>query len=131
MKALLKNAHVKNKVSSLPLLLTAFTLLGTINITVPAFAEPIIVKQDTCPARPQGNKIARTVMALAAAKNCANFPLSVEQIETKLQSLNCNAKTDKAITVMKAQLMPKMEPLYQGPRGAIMCQQAAKYDVSK
>ena len=122
---------LKNKISSLSLLLVTLALLGTITVCAPALAEPLIIKQDICPTRPQGNKIARTVMALAAAKHCANFPLSIEQIETKLKSLNCNAKTDKAITLMKAQLMPKMEPLYQGPRGAMMCQQAAKYDVTK
>ena len=118
---------LNNKVSWPLMLLAIIPLLGTLNHPVPAQAESLVLKQDTCPARPQGNKIARTIMALAAAKNCANFPLSVEQVETKLQTLNCNAKTDKAIKNMKAQMMPKMEALYKGTHSAMMCQQATKF----
>lgn len=120
-------AQLKNNLSLSLMLLILIPLLSAINHPAPVLAKTLLVKQDTCPARPQGNKIARTIMALAAAKNCTNFPLSTEQVESKLQTLNCNAKTDKAIKNMKEQMMPKMEALYKGPSGAMMCQQATKF----
>jgi len=109
-------------------LLMAFV---TVNSAVVLHAEPAKDSEQTCPERPQGNKIARTIMALAAAKNCPSFPISKEQIEEKLQTLNCNAKTGKAIQNMKAAMMPRMETLYQGAHGEQMCAQAANQKFIK
>lgn len=120
-------AQLNKKLSWSLMLLVIIPLFSTTHHPTSALAETVLAKEDTCPARPQGNKIARTIMALAAAKNCANFPLSTEQVETQLQTLNCNAKTDKAIKNMKNEMMPKMEALYNGAHGAMMCQQAAKF----
>lgn len=120
-------APFNKKLSWSLMLLVFIPLFSVTNHSTSALAESVPLKQDSCPARPQGNKIARTIMALAAAKNCANFPLSVEQVETQLQTLNCNAKTDKAIKNMKNEMMPKMEALYKGASGAMMCQQASKF----
>ncbi len=106
-------------------------LFGSVYSPVVLHSEPAAKAQETCPDRPQGNKIARTIMALAAAQNCSNFPYTSEQIEEKLQILNCNPKTDKAIQNMKAAMMPRMSQLYKGTTGEQMCTQAANQKFIK
>ncbi len=85
--------------------------------------QPIAV----CPERPNGNRIARLVMTVAAAKYCKGFPHSEADVEASLQKLNCSEKTDKVIKSLKTNMMAKMQTLYEGPHASMMCAQATKY----
>lgn len=104
----------------------AITLLASAFSAAPIKAEPVETLE-TCPARPQGNKITRMVMTLAAAKYCKDFPATTTDVEAALNKMGCNERSQNAIRNIKLTMMPKMQALYEGNHADMMCAQAAKY----
>lgn len=114
-----------------------FTILGAFSIAhaaepakkddVPIIDIPDL--QPKCPEQIQGNKIVVTLMVIAAAKNCKDYPLTEAQAEEELKKLNCNAKAATAIKNMRAVMLPQFSQIYTKPNAPAMCKQAAKHYI--
>ena len=113
--------------SPLKIVTTALAILSFIYVS----SIHISSAHAACSTNISGKHIAATLLARSASRHCANFPVTTEELDQKLEEMKCNPRARQAIEEIGMRFTPEFETIFKGPGRKAICAKAANYDQNQ